>query len=191
MSWTSNLELFSTVLKKDGVVIFPTDTVWGLGCLVTSSSAIQKLYQIKQREPEKPTAILIGSMDQAREYGQLNQAALELAQKYWPGALTLVVKATQKVPEGILGPNQTVGLRFPNFSFVQDLTNKLHAGLATGSANFAGGQPPLQKQDINPELLAKVDAVFEGECGKQPPSTIVDCTTPELNIIRQGSIKIL
>lgn len=184
------MHAFATIIEQDGVVIFPTDTVWGLGCSASSSTAIKKLYQIKKREPEKPTAILVGSLAQAKEYGIFNSIAEELAQKHWPGALTLIVKATDKVPIEIMGPDHTVGIRFPNFAFVQQLTSLLGSGLTTGSANFSGNNPPLKKEELDSQLVEKVDAVFEGECGGQPPSTIVNCTKPELHIIRQGGIQI-
>lgn len=190
MTFTNNLAQFIQVLQNNGVVIFPTDTVWGIGCLVTDVLAIQKFYQIKKRESGKPTAILVGSLDQAKEYGIFTPKALSLTKVHWPGALTVIVKATTRVPQEILGPNGTVGLRFPDFDTVQKLTTQLRAGVIAGSANFAGDPPPMQKSELNPELMKLVDAVLDGECGGQPPSTVVDAAGDELKIIRQGSVVI-
>jgi len=190
MSWTNNLEQFAQIIKNGGVVIFPTDTVWGLGCSVERVDAIKKLYTIKQREPNKPTAILIGSSEQAEKYGVFNEQALSLTKVHWPGALTVVVQATKAVPLEIQGEQKTVGIRHPNFKFVEELTQLVGAGIVAGSANFSGGASPFKKEELDPELIKLIDAVYDGECGGQLPSTVVDCTVTPLKVMREGAIKL-
>lgn len=186
--FTTDLQQAAETLKKGGVAIFPTDTVWGMGCSIDRTDAIEKFYQIKKREADKPTAVLVGSIEQAKQYGILNDQALLLMKAHWPGALTIIVEAKENVPAAILGQSKTIGLRFPNFELVKQLTELANAGLVTGSANFSGEPSPFKKAELNSELLKLVDVVLDGECGGQPPSTVVDCTQKELKVIRQGSV---
>lgn len=188
MNWTSDINQFVEVLQNGGVGIFPTDTVWGIGCSADSVEAIKKLYQIKKREADKPTAILVGSVEQAMQYGELNPRALQLSKVHWPGALTIIVPAKETVPTEVRGKNNTVGIRFPDYPLVHNIALELQCGIMTGSANFSGGNPPLSKTEIDAELIELVDICLDGECGHQPPSTIIDCTTDTMNLLRQGSI---
>lgn len=188
--FTSDLNQVSKILRTGGIAIFPTDTVWGMGCCAKSDQAIAKFYQIKQREASKPTAILVNSLQMAQEYGELTVQALSLAEKHWPGALTIIVKAKSSVPRAIAGENGTVGLRFPDFTVTQQLIAQLSCGLVTGSANFAGEPSPGEKEKLNPELLKKVDIVLDGECGHQPPSTVADCSGGDFKVLRQGLVSL-
>lgn len=189
--FTTNISQVSQTLQNNGVGIFPTDTVWGMGCSIESSEAIEKFYQIKKREADKPTAVLVGSIEMAERYGVLNDQALQLAKAHWPGALTLVVEAKKNtVPQSILGSTGTIGIRFPNFKLVHEISQLTNCGLVTGSANFSGQPSPFKKEELDPELLKLVDVLVDGECGGQPPSTVVDCTVSELKILRQGSIRV-
>lgn len=187
---TTDLSQLVDSLKNGGVIIIPTDTVWGLACSVESAEGIRRFYEIKQREPEKPTAVLVGSFEQAEIYGKITDAAKKLTEQHWPGALTVVVESTKKVPESIRGNTNSVGLRWPNFDLITQLTQLLGAGLVTGSANFSGDPSPFKKTELHSELIKKVDLVFDGECGGQPPSTVVDCTKDKIKVLRQGSIEV-
>ncbi|MEO8581936.1 MAG: L-threonylcarbamoyladenylate synthase [Patescibacteria group bacterium] len=188
--FSNDLHKTAEIIQNGGVAIFPTDTVWGMGCSIENIDAIEKFYAIKKRESDKPTAVLVGSVDQAKQYGMFNDQALLLMKAHWPGALTIVVQATERVPHSILGPQKTIGLRLPNFKIVEQLTQLTKCGLVTGSANFSGQPSPFKKADLDPDLLQLVEAVVEGECGGQPPSTVVDCTQQELKILRQGTIQL-
>jgi len=178
------------VLKADGVIVFPTDTVWGVGCLISSEVAIKKLYKIKSREAEKPTGIFIRDIEMATTYGQLNSQARQLAQDYWPGALSIVTQATDKVPVSIQGPHNTVSLRLPNHPQLLKLLSSLEEPLVQTSANFAGKNPPNAFEEINPEFLGLVDGILEGKASQNLPSTIVDTSQAELQVLRQGPIHI-
>lgn len=179
------------VLVSGGVVVFPTDTVWGIGVHVENEAAIEKLYRIKKRDVIKPTAVLVGSFEQARTLGRFSRKAKELAERYWPGALTLVVGATPVVPRAILGEDKTVGLRVPNFQLVQDMCLALGSGIVTASANFAGKNAPKTRADLDPVLVKLANFVFEGvEAGGQQASTVVDVTGEGLTVLREGPVKL-
>jgi L-threonylcarbamoyladenylate synthase len=172
------------VLKNGGVVIFPTDTVWGMGVAADNPAAIKKFYKIKKREPNKPTAVLIADLAQAEELGEFDDEVREVAKKYWPGALTLVIPGKG---------DGTIGLRVPDWPLVQELCRKLGAGILAGSANFAGEGAPVKREELNPELVKLVDWVMPPVAeamGGQPASTVVDTTTRPWKILRQGAIKV-
>ena len=187
---TTSLHHFASIIKNGGVVLFPTDTVWGLGCSIERLDAIKRFYDIKKREKNKPTAVLVGSKEMALQYGEVNKKSQELMTLHWPGALTIITQAKKNVPKEITGRTNTIGLRFPKFELVEQLTQMIGCGLVTGSANFTGNQAPTSRSLIDQELIDIVDAVYDGECGNQPPSTVIDATQKEIKIIRQGSVKL-
>jgi L-threonylcarbamoyladenylate synthase len=182
-----NLEAVS-VFKKGGVVIFPTDTVWGIGAVLEKPEAISKLYEIKKRQAGKPTAVLVGSFLQAKKLGQLNFKAVELIKKFWPGGLTVIVKATSLVPMLIQGRGGTVGLRMPNHEDLLKVLNKLKLGIAAASANMAGAPAPLKKDMIDNRLKAQADYVLTGENTGLKASTVVDLTIKPIKVLREGLV---
>jgi L-threonylcarbamoyladenylate synthase len=183
------ISIAAETLKSGGVIIFPTDTVWGIGAWAGSSSGIEKLYRIKNRPGDKPTAMLIKDQHQAKQYGVFSAEASRLAVKYWPGALTVVVAATPAVPQEIRGEKGTVGLRVPDNTDIQALCEVLGGGIVTGSANFSGLPAPKNRQEIDQKLIDATDYLLEGESQGQPASTVVDTTTNPAIILRQGPIK--
>jgi L-threonylcarbamoyladenylate synthase len=187
---TSDFHQVVSTLKNGGIAIFPTDTVWGIGCSIERLDAIRRLYQIKGREKNKPTAVLVGSVQQALEYGDFSPRAEELINLYWPGAFTIVVKTKEGVPEEIRGETKTVGLRYPKFEIIEQITKQLGCGMVTGSANFAGEAPPERKEMIDQRLKDLVDVVFDGECGGEQPSTVADASGKEVKILREGPVKL-
>jgi L-threonylcarbamoyladenylate synthase len=178
------------VLRNGGVVVMPTDTVWGMGASIESSEGIRKLYRIKKREKDKQTAVLVADIRMAEQYGVFNQLARSLASKYWPGALTLVVPAKEKVTELILGRERKVGLRVTKHKIVQDLCQKLNAGIVAGSANFAGEKPAKARRELDGDLISKVDLVVSGEAGGQEASTVVEVFEDKVKVLREGPIKV-
>lgn len=168
------------VLKAGGVVIFPTDTVWGMGVAADNPAAIKKFYKIKKRETDKPTAILVADLEQAEKLGQFSDEVRKVAERYWPGALTLVVPGKER---------NAIGLRVPGWPLVQELCRQV-GGILAGSANFAGERAPMKRKEINRELGNKVDLVMEGECGGQEASTVLDTTVEPWKVIRQGTVVI-
>jgi L-threonylcarbamoyladenylate synthase len=178
------------IIKAGGVVIFPTDTVWGIGVSIDRPQAIKRLYQIKKREKNKATAVLTADLKMARKYGYFNHRAVKLAEKYWPGGLTLIVKAKKTVPRLIRGNNNSVGLRQPNHKFLLALLKCLNCGLVASSANFSGQPPPQKIKNLNKILVNLADYLIEGEAGGDQPSTVIDTTVKPFKVIRQGEVKI-
>lgn len=188
---TDDLNQVVTILKNGGIAIFPTDTVWGIGCSIERLDAIRRLYEIKGREKNKPTAVLVGSVQQAMEYGEFTPKSEEMINLYWPGAFTIVVNTKPGVPAEIRGDTDSVGLRYPQFAVIEQLTKALGCGIVTGSANFAGKPAPDRKEFVDQRLRDLVDVMMDGECGGEQPSTVVDATGDTIAVLREGPVKII
>lgn len=187
--------------REGGVVVFPTDTVWGIGAAVNREDAIRRLYSIKRREKNKPTAVLVSGLTMASEYGVIKGQARKLAKEHWPGGLTVVVPARRgKVCEIVSGGGGTVGLRVPKHDFLLRILKKLGSGIVAGSANFAGELTPGKFDEISNRLIKVVDFVVDPfevggglniEAGGQKPSTVVDCTVVPFKILRRGQVDLI
>lgn len=176
------------VLLNGGLVAFPTDTVYGLGALITLPASIERLFFAKERETSKAIAVLIGTPEQLELVAaQTNEEVRRLARRFWPGALTLVVARHPDLPE-ILSQRSTVGVRMPDHPDALALLSR-SGPLATTSANLSGGANPQNAADVLAQLDGRVELVLDG--GPVPgglPSTVVDCTRDKLVILRQGPI---
>lgn len=182
------LETALHILRTGGMVVFPTDTVYGLGALATSVSAIEQLYQAKERSPNKAIAVLLGDADQLPLVaGEILPAAHRLAERFWPGALTLVVEKRSGLPEN-LSPTATIGVRIPDHAFARALM-RLTGPLATTSANLSGGANPRSAAEVLAQLEGRLKLVIDGgEVAGGIPSTVVDCTREPIQVLRQGAI---
>lgn len=182
------LKVCLETLKTGGLVAFPTDTVYGLGCLVNRAGSIDRLYEVKGRDTSKAIAVLIGEIDHLQQVTSgLGEIAGELAAHFWPGALTLVVPRSPLLPEN-LSPLPTIGVRMPNHPFALALLRQ--AGpLATTSANLSGLPSPVTARDVLLQLNERVDLIIDGgACPGGVPSTVLDCTGADPRILREGAI---
>ncbi|HTX79938.1 MAG TPA: L-threonylcarbamoyladenylate synthase [Longilinea sp.] len=177
-----------SVLKNNGVVAFPTDTVYGVAASAFNAQAIELLFTAKGRDFNKSIAVLIGDIAQLPQLtDSFTPSARKLAERFWPGALTLVVPRHPSLPN-ILSPTPTIGVRMPDHAFARAILNA--AGpLATTSANLSGGPNPKTAQDVLQQLDGRIDLVLDGgSCPGGVPSTVVDCTLVEPQVLRQGAI---
>lgn len=183
------LEHALDVLKHGGMVVFPTDTVYGLAALTTKDEFIESLYTVKGRESTRAIAILISSSAELKDIAVLpSEIAQKLADRFWPGPLTLIVPRHPSLPD-VLSPDKTIGVRVPDHKFALDLL-RITGPLGVTSANISGRENTKTAQEVMEQLDGRVHLVIDG--GNSPggvPSTVVDCTTPELVILRSGPIK--
>ena len=178
-------------LKAGKAVIFPTDTVYGLGVSVEYAHTLQEIYDVKQRDAGKPIAWLVGGLDALDIYGEdVPETARQLAASHWPGALTIIVKASEAVPEAFRSPAGTVGLRMPASETARELIEAV-GPIAASSANVSGGADAADSSQLDPALTERVAAVIRGEQpGGGIASTVIDCSKGGIDIIRQGSLAI-
>lgn len=186
--------LINKTLNNGGVIAFVTDTVWGLGCLPNNKEAVEKIYEIKGRDKSKPLILMSNKEEYLIPYvDRISDTAKELMQKYFPGALTLVMKKSEKTPLTITSQKDTVGIRVPNNDFFKELCSIIDGHvLATTSANLSNHPSSKTFEEAKNSIGNVVDIVFEDygySCaGKE--STVALIIENEIKILRQGSISI-
>lgn len=176
------------IIEAGGLVAFPTDTVYGLAADVHSETAIDRIYQAKGRDMAKAIPVLINNFDQINQVAlDLPDSARRLADRFWPGALTLIVPRLPDLPEN-LSSSLTVAVRMPNYPPVQTVLQ--HCGpLAVTSANLSGQANPLTAEDVFNQLGGRIDLILDGgPVTGGVPSTIVDCSVDPVVITRHGAI---
>lgn len=181
------------VLKNGGIVIFPTDTTFGIGCRIDSEQSIERLFEIRKRPLNQAVPVLFSSVEMVMSYvlGEINPKVKKLINKYWPGALTVVFPANlQKAPSLVRGGGKTVGVRIPDKEELRNVINKLGVPILGPSANFHGDKTPYKFNDLNKNLVSLADFVISGETVQSKPSTVIDVSTDKWKILRQGAVKI-
>jgi len=178
------------VLQHGGIVAFPTDTVYGLAALPFKADTVEALFTAKGRLSSRAIAILVGEIAHLnRVTTGLSESARRLVERFWPGPLTLVVPKHESLPE-VLSQDQTVGVRMPDHPVALMLLRAI-GPLAVTSANLSGGENTNTAQEVQSQLEGRVHLIIDG--GRSPggvPSTVVDCTGPELTVLRAGPISI-
>lgn len=178
------------ILAVGGLVAFPTDTVYGVGARAFSTPAVERLYAAKGRSLGKAIPVLLASVAQlAQVVIEPSPAALRLAERFWPGPLTMVLKRNPGLPEAV-SSTSTVGVRIPDHPVALALLAAV-GPLAVSSANRAGGRSPQTATQVLDALNGRIDLLLDGgrTAGGQP-STVIDCTGEEVTLLRAGPISI-
>ena len=180
----------TAALAAGQAVVFPTDTVYGIGVAVGLSLSSQAIFQAKRRDADKAIPWLVGNKGALSLYGRdVSQLAIDMAGQFWPGPLTLIVKAADNVPAAFRAQDGTIALRMPNDPVALALIERVGFPLATSSANFQGAKPPKTQRDIDPDFAAQVSVVLGDDVPRSGvSSTIVDCTQEHPQILRAGAI---
>jgi len=175
-------------VRAGGLIAFPTDTVYGLGCGLFNTQGILRLYEIKGRDSAKAIAVLLADMDQIDKITtELSRGAVRLAESCWPGALTLVVPKNPAIPME-LSTLPTVGVRMPDHSFARALLRAC-GPMAVTSANLSGQASAVTAEEVNTQLGGQVPLLIDGgRCAGGTSSTVVDCTGHEPIVLREGPI---
>lgn len=182
------------VLKSGGIVIFPTDTAFGIGCRIDDEKAIGRLFNIRKRPMNQPVPVLVDSMEMAQDYllPIPKEVKQKLIKKYWPGALTIVLQnRTDKVPSLVRGGGNNLGVRMPNNKITLSLIKGVGVPILGPSANFHGEKTPYELKDLDPELIKLVDCVVTNQDKSgEKASTVIDCSTKSWQILRKGATEI-
>lgn len=179
-------------LRKGGIVIYPTDTAFGIGCRIDSRDSVDRLFKLRKRSVHHAVPVLVSSFDMALRYF-LNPSpiVMSLAQKYWPGALTIVSNCDiDQIYSPIRGGTGKIGLRMPNHTIPLSLTKLLGVPILGPSANFHGEKTPYAFNELDKALIELVDFVIPGECTTKQASTVVDCAFDPITIVRAGAIQL-
>jgi L-threonylcarbamoyladenylate synthase len=181
------------VFNQGGIVIFPTDTAFGIGCRIDNTSAVDRLFELRRRAETKATPVLVSNIAMAQEYVEPidSEVRTMLLEKYWPGGLTVVMPAiVEKIPQKVRGGGTTLGVRMPNHTMLLEIIEQVGVPILAPSANFAGENTPFFLNDIDKALMKLVDYVVEGDTYRGKSSTVVDCTKKPWKILRQGAVEL-
>ena len=182
---------YRNILSNGGLIIFPTETVYGIGCKFDDEEAINKIFKIKNRPASHPLILHIGSKSLLEKYAvDIPKDALTLAEKFWPGPLTLILKKNKIVKSVVTGGQETVGIRMPNHPVTLNIINKLGSAIVGPSANYYSRLSTTRISDIPESLKDAVDLVVDGgHCEVGIESTIIDFSTNDTySILREGNI---
>jgi L-threonylcarbamoyladenylate synthase len=180
------------IIKSGGIIIFPTDTAYGIGCSLENEKAIRKLFKIRKRPVSQATPVLFNSISQVRQYvPSFNNDVSELMRLYWPGALTIVLKCKiDKVSPLVRGGGETLGARIPNNEKILEIIKLAQVPILGPSANFHNKPTPFSFEELDSGLVKLVDFVIKGEAKLKKPSTVLDCSVRPWRIMREGAIKV-
>ena len=182
-----NIQKVVVHLKGGGVACIPTDTVFGLICNALNDDAVKKIYEIKKRSESKPFPVFVRSVEEAKSYAVFNHTAEDLAKKFWPGKVTLVLKELQgsKVSKMINQIDNTIAFRNPNHLLSLKIMQLLNAPIVATSANITGLPTPETLEGVKNQLNNK-DLILLGDVKIESgePSTVIDCTKDDVQIVR-------
>ena len=189
-----NFDLIAEICGRGGVIIYPTETFYAIGGNALNQELGQRLTKIKNRPADKPFPTLVGdlqSLDKLITHWPEN--AREAANKYWPGALTMILPGRETLPAAVTGTDKSIAVRWSPHPLINDLARILHLPLISTSANLSR-QPPVQKAcEIAPEIIAAADLLIIADNDADPdpqPSTIIDVRVNPPRLLRPGAVTI-
>ena len=177
-------------ITSGGIIAFRTDTFYGLGADPFNRGALQRIKQLKGREAGKPILVVISDIDQIERFISERSHAFDLlAERFWPGAVTLIGKAAKAVPEEITAGTETIGIRLPDDDAVRAFVRSCGGALTATSANPSGEKPARTAEEVESYFGAAVDFIVDGGAAQADhPSTVVDAAGPEPKLIREGAV---
>ena len=186
--WEDLFTKTKEVLKAGGIIAFPTDTFYGLGADPFNKTAVDKIYEIKNRDSKKPLLLLIDSPEKLDDLvEEPSKDSVKLIENFWPGPLTILFKPKSTIPENIT--TGLLGLRQPGNAITRKLLSALDHPLTAPSANFSGKNPATTAKQVELQLGNKLDLILDaGVCKGGQPSTLVDATQKPIRLIREGAV---
>lgn len=179
-------------LRKGGILLYPTDTCYGLAADIFNETAFRKLYQLKDMSYVKPISIMVSSLDEAKKYGQFFDVAADVAKNFWPGPLTVIVNKKSALPPFLNIGVDTIGIRVVDFPFIRNLVETYDFPLTTTSANISGKKECYSVADFKKQfkgrLLLPDLAIDAGKLSRNVPSTVVEVTGNALRFVRDGKL---
>ncbi len=175
------------LLRNDGVIVYPTDTVYGLGCDITNKHAVERIVRIKGRDPKKPMSFVCADLTHISRYARVSNFAYRILKRFLPGPYTFVLEASREVPRLLLTKQKTVGIRIPDHPVCLGLVKELGNPILSTSANPSGADPLNRPDEIQRVLGSQVDLILE--CGVLPrvPSTVVSLVGQQVRVLREGA----
>ncbi len=173
-------------LKQGGVIAYPTDTIYGIGCDIFNRKGVRKIYQIKQRDPRKPFSFICADLSDVSNYAQVSNFAYKIMRRHLPGPYTFVLEATRAVPDLLTTRQKTVGIRIPDNPIALSIVRELGHPLVTTSANLSGDHVMNDPQDIDQQLGRQLEMVIDGGILTGDPSTVISLIDDRVELLREG-----
>ena len=174
------------ILKSGGIVAFPTDTVFGLGCII-NKEAIAKIYEAKGRSFDKPLPMMCNGLEMIESVAEVSDDAKKIINKFVPGALTLIFNKKANIEDYVTNGKPTIGIRVPDDEWILNLIKELNEPILVTSANLSDTGSLLKWEDVFVQLDGKIDAIVCSDATGETSSTIIDVTS-EIKLLRQGPI---
>lgn len=185
-----DLQRICEILRGGGVVIYPTDSVYAMGCAISSTKGIEKLRQLSSKE-SKELALIFNSISSISEYCKVDNTTFKLLKRNTPAAVTFILKSLSRLPDRVVAKRKTIGVRIPNNNIPRALVEMLDEPLLTTSLKSDCEQEYLTDAElIHEEWGNRVDCVIDGGVADNIPSTIVDLSSGDVDIIRQGEFEL-
>ncbi len=184
------LDLAAGIIRRGGVVVMPTETVYGLACNAMDADAVRRVFEIKGRPEDNPLIVHISSADQLKTVAASWPKEAEiLAERFWPGPLTMVLPKNPKVPNETTAKLDTVAVRVPGHMVARELIRLAGVPVAAPSANLFMSLSPTTAEAVDPEIQVDVDMIIDGgPCEVGLESTVIDLTGPHPRILRPGAV---
>lgn len=179
------------LLRSGGVIVYPTDTVYALGCSLGEPKAIEKMRKIKGKN-ETEMSIVCADLSEVSDYAKVDNAAFKILKRNMPGPFTFILPASSRISEKVMRGRKTIGIRVPDHPIVQAIVRELGLPMVTTSVRTRNAEDAEEGYYTHPELIHErytplgVDVVVDGGLGDNVASTIVDATEDEVKIMRQG-----
>ena len=178
------------VLNEGGVIVYPTETLYGLGALASNNEAVERIFNIKGRPYGKPIPLLVKDKEMLLKIAEDNRLVDPLSEHFWPGRLTLILKQTSTLPELITAGTGKIAIRISSYPFLQNLFDIIDEPLTSTSANLSGDHNLLDYGELFETFNSKVDLIIDsGNIPASRGSTIIDLTLDPPQIVREGDIK--
>lgn len=180
----------ASVIERGGVILYPTDTIYGLGCDAFKKKAVERIFQIKKRSPLNPALVLAGSNSMVEELvADISDSAANLMKHFWPGPLTIVFRARKGIHPLLVSRTGKIGIRIPDNNFCLKLLARSQTPIVSTSANISGGKTITMVDTLKIVFERKVDLFIDaGDLGSAIPSTVVDVSGEKLVVVREGAI---
>jgi len=183
---TRLIKKVSEILKNGGIVIYPTDTVYGLGCSLFNKRGIEKIYEIKKRNKKQPLSFICADLKDISKYALVTDFAYKTMRRYLPGPYTFILQASRLVPKIILPKRLTTGIRIPDNRICMDLVAELGEPIISTSVKTDDDQYLNDPEEIEKKFKHRVDAVIDGGILASEPSTVISLIDDSVEVIRVG-----
>ncbi len=174
------------ILKQGGVIAYPTDTTYGIGCSILNKKALERIYRIKQRERNKPLSFICADLSEISSYAQVSNFAFKTMKRLLPGPYTFILDASRTVPELLMTRQKTVGIRVPDNAICRAIVRELGHPIVTTSANLSGDEPLGDPFLLEEELGSQLDMVVDGGILTADVSSVVTLVGDLPQVLRQG-----